>query len=274
MLLKDKCAVVTGAGSGIGRAIARRLVAEGARVAALDINEAAARATLSEADSKLHLGLACDVSDSASVDQAFQKIKAAFGKVDVLVNNAGIGRSANDGSNEMYAAIAQRNEQRTRGETITAHPDQLIHMSDEGWAGVMGVNIDGVFYCTRAAVRLMVATSTAGSIISIASTSAQSGEGPLHYVTSKAAVVGFTRALARELGSRRIRVNAVSPGPTDTPIMQNIPDEMIKSMEASVPLGRMARPEEMAAVVAFLASDEASYVTGSLLTANGGMYFH
>ncbi len=273
MLLKDKRAVVTGAASGIGLAIAHRLAAEGARVAALDINAEAAEKVWAGKDAGRHLGFACDIADSRSVDAVFAKIKAAFGGVDILVNNAGIGRGPDDGSNQMYAGIAERQAQMAKGETPTAHPDQMIHMSDEGWARVLNVNLTAQFYCARAAVRLMAAEGIAGSIVNIASTSAASGEGPLHYVTSKAGVVGFTRGLARELSTRRIRVNAVHPGPTATPIMTNLPDEMIAAMEAAVPLGRMAQPEEVAAAVAFLASDQASYATGSVLTVNGGSYY-
>jgi 3-oxoacyl-[acyl-carrier protein] reductase len=273
MLLKDKHAVVTGGAQGIGRAISERLAAEGARVAVLDIKEELAKGVFTGPEAERHLGLACDIADSKSVDAAFARIKAAFGTVDVLVNNAGIGRGPNDGSNEMYAGIAERQAQIARGEEPTSHPDQMIHMSDEGWARVLNVNLTAQFYCARAAVRIMVENGTVGSIVNIASTSAASGEGPLHYVTSKAGVVGFTRGLARELSTRRIRVNCVHPGPTDTPIMSNLPDEMRKAMEAAVPLGRMAQPSEVAAAVAFLASDQASYATGSVLTVNGGSYF-
>jgi 3-oxoacyl-[acyl-carrier protein] reductase len=273
MLLKDKHAVVTGGAQGIGRAISERLAAEGARVAVLDIKEELAKSVFTGADAERHLGFACDVADSNSVNAVFAQIKAAFGTVDILVNNAGIGRGPNDGSNEMYAGIAERQAQLGRGEEPTAHPDQMIHMSDEGWARVLSVNLNAQFYCARAAVRIMVENGTVGSIVNIASTSAASGEGPLHYVTSKAGVVGFTRGLARELSTRRIRVNCVHPGPTNTTIMSNLPDDMIKAMEAAVPLGRMAQPSEVAAAVAFLASDQASYATGSVLTVNGGSYY-
>ncbi len=119
----------------------------------------------------------------------------------------------------------------------------------------------------------MAQADVKGSITNIASTPVQSGEGPVHYVSSKAALVGMTRALAREVASRGIRVNAVAPGPTDTPMMRAIPDAWITSLERAVPLGRLARPEEVAAAVRFLASDEASYITGSILVANGGSYF-
>ncbi len=262
MRLKDKRAVVTGGASGIGEAIARAFAAEGAQVAVLDMRV-----------DGVERGFAVDISDSRSVDEAFAKIDAELGGVDILVNCAGTGQGPNDGSAELYASIAERQAQIARGETPTAHPDQTIHMSDEGWRRVIGVNLDGAFWCARAALRLMARDGVKGAIVNIASTSAASGEGPIHYVTSKAAIVGLTRGLAREVASRGIRVNAIHPGPTNTPIMQSIPEDAVKALEAAVPLGRMARPEEIAAAAVFLASDESSYATGSVVTVNGGSYF-
>jgi len=272
--LKGKAALVTGAGQGIGRACAVALAEAGARVAVVDLKLESAEATVAALpDPAQHLALACNVADSAAVKAAFARVQQAFGRLDVLVNNAGTGTGPNDGSAKMYELMAARNAELARGEKPTTHVEQLVFMEDEGWRTVMGVNLDGAFYCTREALRIMAAQDIRGSIVNIASTAVQSGEGPVHYVTSKAALVGLTRALSREVASRGIRINAVAPGPTDTPLMRSIPDEWISSLEKAIPLGRLARPEEVAAAVRFLASDEASYVTGSVLVANGGSYF-
>ena len=262
-----KSAIVTGAGRGIGRAIVERLTADGAKVAALDMNIEDAKA------SGAALALQCNVADSASVVAAIRAARAAFGRLDIAVNNAGIGQAAKDGSEQFYGAMAKRNEELAATGQSDVIVDQLIHMEDDGWAAVMAVNINGPFYVSREFARVLAEDGNAGSIINISSTSAQSGEGSPHYVTSKAAIIGLTRQLARELAPRKIRVNAVAPGPTNTPVMAGIPDEWIKSMEASIPLGRMANPSEIAAAVAYLASDDASFVNGSVLVANGASYY-
>ena len=270
--LAERVAVVTGAGQGMGRAIAVKLASRGARVAALDLNAAAVEETVTQLDGT-HLALACDVSDSRAVAATFERIAADLGEVAILVNNAGIGRAANDGSERMYELMAKRNEELAGGGPAKTHVDQVPFMEDEGWRGVLAVNLDGTFFCTRAAIRSMIKAGGGGAIVNISSTSAQSGEGPIHYVASKAALIGLTRALARELGSRGIRVNAVAPGPTNTPIMQGIPEQWVRDMENAIPLGRMAEPEEVAEAVCWLASDAASMCTGSVLVANGGSYF-
>jgi 3-oxoacyl-[acyl-carrier protein] reductase len=262
-----KAAIVTGAGRGIGRAIVERLTADGAKVAALDMNIEDAKA------SGAALAFQCNVADSASVIAAVRAARAAFGRLDIAVNNAGIGQAAKDGSEQFYGAMAKRNEELAATGQSDVIVDQLIHMEDDGWAAVMAVNINGPFYVSREFARVLAEDGNAGSIINISSTSAQSGEGSPHYVTSKAAIIGLTRQLARELAPRKIRVNAVAPGPTNTPVMAGIPDEWIKSMEASIPLGRMANPSEIAAAVAYLASDDASFVNGSVLVANGASYY-
>lgn len=272
--LKNRAAIVTGAGRGIGRAIAQRLADEGARVAVLDLNPAEARETIAAtAEPGKHLALACNVADSKEVAAALGEARSRFGALDIAVSNAGIGAAKGDGSDKFYAAMAKRNDEIAAGGPAMTIADHLIHMEDEGWAGVLAVNLNGAFYVAREFVRIQAKDGRGGAIVNISSTSAQSGEGSAHYVASKAALIGLTRQLSRELAPRNIRVNAVAPGPTNTPIMQGIPEAWIKSMEASVPLGRMAKPEEIAAAVAFLASDDASFVNGSVLVANGASYF-
>jgi len=272
--LTGKTAVVTGGGQGIGRACAEALATAGARVAVLDLSLDAATASIARlANPSSHLALACNVADSQAVNASFKAIDDAFGRVDILVNNAGTGTGPNDGTAQMYERMAERTAQLARGETPSVHVEQAVFMEDEGWRSVLAVNLDGAFYCARAALRLMARDGIAGSIINMASSAVQTGEGPLHYVTSKAALIGMTRALAREVASRGIRVNAVAPGPTDTPLMRSIPDEWITSLAKSVPLGRLARPEEIAASVLYLASSDSSFITGSVLVNNGGACF-
>ncbi len=271
MTLKGKTAVITGAGQGIGAAIAAKLANEGAQVAALDLNLEQAQSVIRNLDGD-HAAYACNVSQSADVIKAIRAARETFGRLDFAVNCAGIGQAKGDGSDKFYAAMNARNAQLAAGETPTTFVDHLIHMEDDGWAGVMAVNLNGAFYVCREAVRIMAEDERAGSIVNISSTSAQSGEGSPHYVTSKSALIGLTRQLARELAPRGIRVNAVAPGPTNTPIMHGLPQEWITSMEQSVPLGRMAEPSEVAGAVSYLLSDDASFVTGSVLVANGGSY--
>lgn len=273
MKLKGRAAVVTGAGQGIGAAIVRRLAKEGAHVAALDLNPKQAQAVIDGLKKpENHLAIKANVADSKSVARAVRKARKTFGRLDFVVNNAGIGQAAGDGSDKFYASMNKRNAELAKNGTSGTHVDHLIHMGDEGWANVMAVNLNGAFYTCREAVKIMAKDGNKGAIVNISSTSAQSGEGSPHYVTSKTALIGLSRQLARELAPRGIRVNAVAPGPTNTPIMASLPQEWITSMEQSVPLGRMAEPDEVASAVAYLLSDDASFVTGSVLVANGGSY--
>jgi len=261
--LQGKRAVVTGAAQGIGAAIAQRLAAEGAMVAVLDLDGDKAATVLPSP----HVAFACDVRDSASVDAAFAQVRVALGGVDVLVNNAGRGSAPGDGMDQFYAAQGQQ----AAGEAVFA--DQTIHCSDEGWAGVMAVTLDGVFRCSRAAVRIMAEQGTGGSIVNIASTSSVKGDGPIPYCAAKAGVIGLTRGMARELAGRGIRVNAVNPGATETPIYATLPNEVKDAIAADSLMKRLAHPDEIAGAVAFLAGDDGSFATGSTVTVNGGAWF-
>lgn len=256
--LSGKRAVVTGAAQGIGAAIARRLAAEGAVVALLDIDPAKAAAVLAAP----HVAIACDVASSASVDAAFAEVVARLGGVDVLVNNAGIGSAPGDGMDRYYAAQAA-------GEQA----DQTIHCGDDGWGRVLDVTLNGAFRCSRAAVRIMAAQDSGGAIVNIASTAAELGNGPVPYCTAKAGILGMTRAMARELAGRNIRVNAVNPGATETPIYAGLPDEVKQAVANDSLMKRLAAPDEIAGAVAYLASGDASFVTGTTLLVNGGASF-
>jgi 3-oxoacyl-[acyl-carrier protein] reductase len=267
--LKGRRVVVTGGAQGIGAAIARRLASEGARVAVLDLDAKKAAKLLGDP----HIGVACDVADSVSVDRAFTEVKAAFGGLDVLINNAGIGSAPGDGMDLFYAAQNERGAQLARGEIPTVYADQTIHCEDAGWSRVLAVTLDGVFRCSRAAVRIFADAETGGAIVNIGSTAAVKGDGPLPYCAAKAAVLGLTRAMARELADRGIRVNAVNPGATETPIYAGLPEEIKQAVAADSLMKRLASPEEIAGAVAFLAGDDSSFATGSIVTVNGGAYF-
>ena len=243
MKLLNKVAFVTGAGQGMGRAIVRHFAEQGAKVVAADINLDAARQSIEGLGEKA-LAVSCNVADSDSVATAMAAVHAHFGSLDVLVNNAGIGSI-----------------------------DAFAQTPDEHWQRVIGVNLTGPFFCSREAVKLMLAAATPGVIINISSTAALTGEGPSHYCAAKAGVMGLTRSMARELAGNGIRVNTIVPGPTNTPMMADIPDDWMQSMLKAIPLGRMGETDEIARVAAFLASDEAAFITGQNLAVNGGMAF-
>lgn len=272
MRLKDKAAIVTGAGQGIGRAIAQNLGAEGARVAALDLDAETARATAETIEGERGRGWACNVADSEDVTRVFSEVVADLGGLDIVVNNAGIGQAAGDGFDLFQERLGERMSQMQRGEEPTVFADHTIDMGDTGWQSVVDVNLNGAFYACREALRNMTRNGTAGSIVNISSTSAYSGEGGAHYCATKAAVLGLTRSLAQEVGPRGIRVNAVVPGPTDTPAMAGIPQDWRDAMAQNLPLQRLAQPDEIARAAVYLATDDASFVTGQALCANGGMY--
>jgi 2-hydroxycyclohexanecarboxyl-CoA dehydrogenase len=244
--LRGRTALVTGGASGIGAATARRLAAEGASVGVVDINEDGAREVAGELDG---FGCAVDVADAASVRAGVELVVSELGEIDVLVNNAGTDRFS-----------------------------YFVHTDEELWDFVLGVNLRGVLAVTHAVLPGMQ-ERRAGAIVNVASEAGRVGsQGSVVYSAAKAGVIGFTKAIAREAARYRVRCNAVAPGPIETPLLNAAPamlgelgERLKRAMIDSTALGRSGAPEEVAAAIAFLAGDDASYVTGQTLNVSGGL---
>jgi 3-oxoacyl-[acyl-carrier protein] reductase len=253
--LAGRVAVVTGAGSGIGRAIAHRFAREGASLYAADIDAAGAAATVDAiasagGDARV---VECDVADAASVAALFATVDETAGRLDVVVNDAGIAA----------ASVAPGEE---------AFPRDLpVALTDGQWDRMLKVHLYGTFMCTRAAVHRMVRAGARGSIVNIASVSGMSGGGSIHYSAAKMGILGFTRAVAHEVGPHGIRVNAVCPGLVDTPMTAAGTSQRREAVIARTPLRRIGTPEDIANAVLWLASDESSFVTGQWISPNGGL---
>lgn len=245
MSLEGKVALVTGSGRGIGRAIAEELAKRGADVVLADrILETAQKSAeeIAAQTGRRTLALEVDVASYESAKNMVDKALEAFGKIDILVNNAGITR------------------------------DNLIMRMDEAdWDAVIDINLKGAWNCSKAVIRSMM-KQRYGRIVNISSVSGLAGQaGQTNYSASKAGLIGFTKALAREVASRQITVNAVAPGFIPTALTVDLPADLKESMIKLTPLGRMGKPEEIAYAVAFFASDEAAYITGQVLSVDGGM---
>ena len=266
MGLEGKVAVVTGGGAGIGAATCERLAAEGANVAALDLSLPAAQQTIDGIGGGLAVEV--DVSDSAGVDTAMGRVEAELGGLDVLVNNAGA--LSLEHVRRVTPLLDRQREEAAAGRVETPL-DALVRLSDDEWRLLMSVHLDGTFYCTRAAVRSM-APRGSGVIINMASICGIEGcTGHPHYSAAKAGILGFTRAAAKELIVQGIRVNAIAPGFIDTTRLKGELDAGRRANAVRTPAGRLGTPEEVAATVAFLASDEAAYYVGATLSPNGGL---
>jgi 3-oxoacyl-[acyl-carrier protein] reductase len=264
-MLEGKVAVVTGGGSGIGEAICIRLGREGARVAVLDVDEDAAKLTAELAGG---VAVQADVSDSASVDGALEQAEAALGPLDIWVNNAGIAATA---QGERVNPRAERQlAEAAAGGAVTTPLDALVRLPDEEWRRMLAVHLDGTFYGTRAAARSMAGRG--GAIVNMASVCGLEGcTGYPHYSAAKAGILGFTRAVAKELIVQGIRVNAIAPGFIETPASGTQADAVRTALMLRTPIGRFGRSEEIAATVTFLASDDAGFFVGETLSPNGGL---
>jgi 3-oxoacyl-[acyl-carrier protein] reductase len=265
--MEDRVVLVTGGGSGIGAAIARSFDAEGARVAVLDLDPDAAHRIADE----LAQGLAvpCDVTDRAAVDTAVDDVARHWGgRLDVLVNNAGaVGREEADRLTPRMEA--QRAETATG--RVTTALDAALDLTDDQWRRMLASHLDGTFYCTRAALRVM-SPAGSGVIVNMASICGLVGcAGAPHYSAAKAGVLGFTRAVAKDVIRRGIRVNAVAPGYVDTPFLDVQTPAFRAAQALAKPIGRLGTPAEVAAAVVFLASDDASFFVGETLSPNGGL---
>lgn len=271
MKLKDKVALVTGAGSGIGRAIAMLFAEEGASVIVNDVQKDVAEKTVTEIGGARARAIQADVADSGQVRAMFAEIERTYdGRLDVLVNNAGIAGTSAD-RDRLRGRSDTRIMELMSGQGIQTHWDITQEMTDEAWHRMIGVHLNGTFFCTREALRLM-SRRNQGVIINMSSVAAWGLENVPHYSAAKAGILGFTRAVAREVGSRKIRVNAICPGFIDTPMTQGVSDLMRAAVVARTPLGRWAEPDEVATTALFLASDDSSFFTGQWLSPNGGLF--
>jgi len=274
MKLEGRVALITGAGSGIGRAIALRFAAEGARVIANDVNAGCAQKTVSEmgAAKEKARAIRADVSDSGQVRAMFAEVASHFGTLDVLVNNAGISEAGPSRRDEINRKGEAQLEERMTGGDVQTHWDITQNIADEEWLTVLGVHLNGTFFCTREALKLM-SQKNRGSIINMSSVAALRGI-PIapHYGAAKGGILSLTRSLALEVSSRNIRVNAICPGWIDTPMTQDFSPMMKMALASQIPLSRFGQPEDVAATAVFLASDDSSYFTGQWLSPNGGLF--
>jgi 3-oxoacyl-[acyl-carrier protein] reductase len=246
MRLQDQVAVITGGAQGIGKAIATLFASEGAKLVLSDIDETMVQATAAQIGKEKNvetLGVKGNVAQFADCEKLVDASLDKFGRIDILINNAGITRD-----------------------------NLLMRMSDDEWDAVIAVNLKGVFNCTKAAIRPMM-KARKGRIVNIASVVGQMGNaGQANYSASKGGVISLTKTCAREFASRNILVNAIAPGFVRTRMTDALNEEQKKKLLELIPLGRLGEPEDIARVALFLCSEESSYITGHIVSVNGGMY--
>ena len=271
MRLKDKVALVTGGGSGIGRAIALRFGQEGARVVVNDVRREAAQKTADEIGAGAR-AVQADVADSAQVKAMFAEVDRELGTLDILVNNAGIAYTPDDQRAALTATSEARVTEMLSGQGVQTHWDVTQAMTDASWHRMIGVHLNGTFFCTREALRIMTRHDR-GAIVNLSSVAALMGlEQVPHYSAAKGGILSFTRAVAREVASRNIRVNAICPGYIETPMTEGMSPLIRAVVLGRTPLNRTGGPEEIAATALFLVSDEGSFYTGQWLSPNGGLF--
>ena len=269
--LQGKIALITGGASGLGAQIARRFTEEGATVVINDLRAEDAEAMTSELGGE-SIGVGFDVSDSAAVEAGFKEVAERFGRLDVLVNNAGIGLDQPEEDRlERERRTFQQVAEIQAGGPIETFVDVTMHLSDERWRRMLAIHLDGTFFCTREALKIM-APQMSGNIISMGSIMGTAGgAGSPHYCAAKAGILGLTRSLARELVPRNIRVNAIAPGFIDTPMTAPIGGTKAL-IEAATPMRRFGVPDDIAWAAVYLASEEANFMTGQVLSPNGGYH--
>jgi len=273
MKLKDRIALVTGGGSGLGRAISLLFAEEGAHVVVNELRLETAEQTV--ASMKGPAGgraIQADVADSPQVKAMFATIERELGTLDILVNNAGIAFGPGDDRAEVNRKSEALIMELVSGQGGQTHLDVTQNLSDESWRRMLAVHLDGTFYCTREALRLM-SKRNRGAIVNLSSVAALTGlEVVPHYSAAKGAILSFTRAVARDVASRGIRVNAICPGYIDTPMTERMSPLIRTAVIARTPLRRTGEPHEVAATALFLASDDSSFFTGQWLSPNGGLF--
>ena len=275
MKLEGKAALVTGGGSGIGRAICLAFAREGAKVAVNDIRADAIDETvraMGEGGARA-LPVVADVADSSAVRKMFASILARFGTLDILVNNAGIGEVSGQGEIERMNRIAEAQVQEMMaGGPISTRWEVTQTMDDGVFERMLRVHLFGTFYCTREALKVMESKGS-GRVVNMSSVAGTSGlEGSPHYSAAKAGILGFTRSVAREVGAAGVTVNAIAPGYIETPMTEPLSPVVKQMWTMNTPLKKAGKPEDIAAAALYLASEDGRFVTGQVISPNGGWW--